>query len=244
MNYKRIVPNSISGISLMLGVVSIFFTIENDFFPAALCIILSVVADSLDGRAARALGVSGPFGVEMDSLCDLGAFGVAPAILIYQFGLTDLGWWGKIIAGLYTFFGAMRLARFNVNTATVHGYFQGMPIPAGACCIATYVLSGFNFPPVATAVMTLAIAVILYSNVKFPDFKGHGNPMFRYPVLHVHVFHRRRPECGLCHAVPQTAERLRCLNELCVRCRHDTVAAGHRILYDLLLCDFLVRAVR
>ena len=171
MNYKRIVPNSISGISLMLGVVSIFFTIENDFFPAALCIILSVVADSLDGRAARALGVSGPFGVEMDSLCDLGAFGVAPAM------------WGKIIAGLYTFFGAMRLARFNVNTATVHGYFQGMPIPAGACCIATYVLSGFNFPPVATAVMTLAIAVILYSNVKFPDFKGHGNPMFRYPVI-------------------------------------------------------------
>ena len=58
-----------------------------------------------------------------------------------------------------------------------------MPIPAGACCIATYVLSGFNFPPVPTAVMTLAIAIILYSNVKFPDFKGHGNPMFRYPVI-------------------------------------------------------------
>ena len=183
MNYKRIVPDSISGISLVLGVISIFYTIEENFFAAALCILLSVVADSLDGRAARALGVSGPFGVEMDSLCDLGAFGVAPAILIYQFGLTDLGWWGKIIAGLYTFFGAMRLARFNVNTATVHGYFQGMPIPAGACCLATYVLSGFSFPPVPTAVMTLAIAIILYSNVRFPDFKGHGNPMFRYPVL-------------------------------------------------------------
>ena len=176
MNYKRIVPNSISGISLVLGVISIFYTIEENFFAAALCILLSVVADSLDGRAARALGVSGPFGVEMDSLCDLGAFGVAPAILIYQFGLTDLGWWGKIIAGLYTFFGAMRLARFNVNTATVHGYFQGMPIPAGACCLATYVLSGFSFPPVPTAVMTLAIAIILYSNVRFPDFKGHGTP--------------------------------------------------------------------
>ena len=183
MNYKRIVPNTISGISLVLGVFSIFYTQEQNYFMAAICIILSVVADSLDGRAARALGVSGPFGVEMDSLCDLGAFGVAPAILIYQFALTDLGCWGKIIAGLYTFFGAMRLARFNVNTSVVHGYFQGMPIPAGACCIATYVISGFNFTPVTAGIMTLAIAIILYSNVKFPDFKGKGNPMYRYPVI-------------------------------------------------------------
>ena len=98
MNYKRIVPNTISGISLVLGVFSIFYTQEQNYFMAAVCIVLSVVADSLDGRAARALGVQGPFGVEMDSLCDLGAFGVAPAILIYQFALTDLGWWGKIVS--------------------------------------------------------------------------------------------------------------------------------------------------
>ena len=140
MNYKRIVPNTISGISLVLGVFSIFYTQEQNYFMAAICIILSVVADSLDGRAARALGVQGPFGVEMDSLCDLGAFGVAPAILIYQFALTDLGWWGKIIAGLYT-------------------------------------------TPVVAGIMTLAVALILYSNVKFPDFKGKGNPMYRYPVI-------------------------------------------------------------
>ena len=183
MNYKRIVPNTISGISLVLGVISIFYTIEKDFSLAAICIILSVVADSLDGRAARLLGVSGPFGVEMDSMCDLGAFGVAPAILIYQFGLTDLGWLGKFIAGFYTFMGAMRLARFNVNVTAIHGYFQGMPIPAGACVLATYVLSGFNFSTGFTALLTFATACILYSNVKFPDFKGHGNPMFRIPVI-------------------------------------------------------------
>ena len=183
MNYKRIVPNTISGISLVLGVISIFYTIEKDFSLAAICIILSVVADSLDGRAARLLGVSGPFGVEMDSMCDLGAFGVAPAILIYQFGMTDLGWLGKFIAGFYTFMGAMRLARFNVNVTAIHGYFQGMPIPAGACVLATYVLSGFNFSTGFTALLTFATACILYSNVKFPDFKGHGNPMFRIPVI-------------------------------------------------------------
>lgn len=183
MNYRRIAPNTISGISLVLGVISIFFTMEGKFEMAAACIVMSVIADSLDGRVARALGVSGPFGVEMDSLCDLGAFGVAPAILIYQFGLTDLGWWGKIIAGLYTFFGAMRLARFNVNTSSVKGYFQGMPIPAGACSIAAYVVSGFNFSAEITGAITLALAIILYSNVKFPDFKGKGNPLYRYPVI-------------------------------------------------------------
>ena len=183
MNYKRIVPNTISGISLVLGVISIFYTIDKEFSLAAICIILSVVADSMDGRAARLLGVSGPFGVEMDSMCDLGAFGVAPAILIYQFGMTDLGWLGKFIAGFFTFMGAMRLARFNVNVTAIHGYFQGMPIPAGACILATYVLSGFNFSTAFTALLTFATACILYSNVKFPDFKGHGNPMFRIPVI-------------------------------------------------------------
>jgi CDP-diacylglycerol--serine O-phosphatidyltransferase len=183
MNYKRIVPNTISGISLVLGVISIFYTIDKEFSLAAICIILSVVADSMDGRAARLLGVSGPFGVEMDSMCDLGAFGVAPAILIYQFGMTDLGWLGKFIAGFFTFMGAMRLARFNVNVTAIHGYFQGMPIPAGACVLATYVLSGFNFSTGFTALLTFATACILYSNVKFPDFKGHGNPMYKLPVI-------------------------------------------------------------
>ena len=183
MNYDRIVPNTISGISLVLGVISIFYTIEKDFSLAAICIILSVVADSLDGRAARLLGVSGPFGVEMDSMCDLGAFGVAPAILIFQFCMADLGWLGKFIARFYPFLGAIRLARFNVNVTAIHGYFQGMPIPAGACVLATYVLSGFNFSTGFTALLTFATACILYSNVKFPDFKGHGNPMFKLPVI-------------------------------------------------------------
>jgi len=182
MNYRRIVPNSISGVSLVLGLFSVFFTIENDYFWAPVCIILSVLADSCDGRAARMLGVQGEFGKELDSLCDLGAFGVAPAVMIYQYALTDFGWSGKIIAGLYLFFGAMRLARFNVNASAVHGYFQGMPIPAGACFLATYVLSGFDFGAPAVAAMTLAIGIVLYSNVRYPDFKGRGNPMFRAPV--------------------------------------------------------------
>ena len=83
MNYRRIIPNSISSLSLIFGVLSIFDTFEGNFQRAAILIILAVVADSLDGRAARLLGVGGSdFGKELDSLCDLGSFGVAPAILV------------------------------------------------------------------------------------------------------------------------------------------------------------------
>ena len=182
MNPRRIVPNSISGLSLVLGVLSIFLTMQHDFFWAAIFIVLAVCADSCDGRAARLLNCQGEFGKELDSLCDVCSFGVAPAILIYVYALESLGIYGQILASLFTFGGAMRLARFNINASAVHGYFQGMPIPAGACVVATYVVSGFNFPPLAVALGTLAIAIIMYSNVRYPDFKGKGNPLFKVPV--------------------------------------------------------------
>ncbi len=183
MNYRRIVPNSISSLSLMLGLLAIFNTVAGDFFWAPVCVILSVIADSMDGRAARLLHCPGDFGKELDSLCDLGAFGVAPAVLIYYYALTELGWLGMVPACLFAVFGALRLARFNVNAASVHGYFQGMPIPAGACFLAAYVLSGYRFPPLLAAGMTLVIALLLYSQVKFPDFKGReGMKLYPLPV--------------------------------------------------------------
>lgn len=189
MNYRRLVPNSISSSSLIFGILSIFQTFEGNYFLAPVFIVIAVILDSMDGRAARALGVGGgDFGKEMDSLCDMCSFGVAPAIMIYQYGMTELGIVGQVIAGLFAVGGCLRLARFNCNTGVVHGYFQGMPIPAGACFLAAYVLSGYKlggfvFSSAVVAVMTLVIAVIMYSNVKFPDFKGKGNPMYRIPVI-------------------------------------------------------------
>ena len=184
MNWRRLIPNSISSASLIFGVLSIFKTIEGDFFLAPVCIVIAVIFDSMDGRAARALGVGGgDFGKEMDSLCDMSSFGVAPAIMIYMYGLQDLGLAGQVIAALFAVGGCLRLARFNCNTGVVHGYFQGMPIPAGACFLATYVVSGYQFAPAVLAAVTLVIACIMYSEVKFPDFKGKGNPMYRLPVI-------------------------------------------------------------
>lgn len=183
MNYRRIVPNSISGLSLVFGIISIFLSMEKNFFWAGILIILAVAADSCDGRAARLLHCSGDFGIQLDSLCDVCSFGVAPAILIYIYGMQDLGLIGQVIASLFTFGGAMRLARFNTYASTIHGYFQGMPIPGGACVLATYVISEYNNSSVVIALGTLAIAIIMYSDVRFPDFKGKGNPLFKGPVI-------------------------------------------------------------
>ena len=183
MNYKRIVPNSISSLSLIFGIISIFRSMEGDFFWAPIFIVLAVLADSCDGRAARLLGVSGPFGAELDSLCDLGSFGVAPAIMIYCYALKDWGLAGQIIASLFAIGGAMRLARFNININSVHGYFQGMPVPGAACCLAAYVFSKGTLATWLVALMTIAYAMIMYSNIKYPDFKGHGNPLYKLPVI-------------------------------------------------------------
>ena len=102
MNWRRLIPNSISSASLIFGVLSIFKTIEGDFFLAPVFIVIAVLFDSMDGRAARALGVGGgDFGKEMDSLCDMCSFGVAPAIMIYMYGLQDLGLVGQVIAALF-----------------------------------------------------------------------------------------------------------------------------------------------
>lgn len=184
MNLRRCVPNSISALSLLFGLLAIFKTFEGDFYWAPIYIFLACIADSCDGRAARMLGVgSGDFGKEVDSLCDMASFGVAPAVMIFIFGMKELGLVGQMAACAFAVGGCMRLARFNCNTGVVHGYFQGMPIPAGACFLAAYVLSGFNFGPYGTAAMCLIVGYILYSEIKFPDFKGKGNPLYRIPVI-------------------------------------------------------------
>ena len=157
MEYRRIIPNSISGTNLILGVLSIFESVAGNFEWAAIYIILAVAVDACDGRAARALGVAGKFGVEMDSLCDVCSFGVAPAVMMYYYGMTDFGIWGQLIAALFPVWGALRLARFNINADVIHGYFQGMPIPGGACVLAAFVLSGYDVPQSYVAVLTFVI---------------------------------------------------------------------------------------
>lgn len=174
---KAWVPSLFTSLNLVFGMLSIMSTIEGSYSSAAIFIILALVADGLDGRVARAMGVSSDFGKELDSLCDLGSFGVAPGILIYEMALRDLGFVGQLAAIIFAVCGALRLARFNISTSVVKGYFMGMPIPSGGCIVATFVLSGLAVPPMVIAIGTVLYGYLMVSSVRYPDFKGKGNPI-------------------------------------------------------------------
>lgn len=171
------VPSLFTSSNLMFGMLSIMATFNGDYNLAAVYIILALVADGLDGRVARAMGVSSDFGKELDSLCDVCSFGMAPGILIYELALKDLGMPGQAAAVVFAVCGALRLARFNINTTTVSGYFMGMPIPAGGSVVATFVLSGLAVPATVTAVGTVLFGYLMISTIRYPDFKGKGNPI-------------------------------------------------------------------
>ena len=98
MNYRRIIPNMCTASNLVFGMCSMLSTLHHDFFLASVFILCALVADGLDGRTARFFGVASEFGKEMDSLCDLGSFGVAPALLAYEFYLNTFGLLGCVVA--------------------------------------------------------------------------------------------------------------------------------------------------
>jgi CDP-diacylglycerol--serine O-phosphatidyltransferase len=180
---KSLVPNFFTSSNLGFGVLSIILTAKGDLFYGALCILGSLVADALDGRSARALGVSGEFGKELDSLGDVVSFGTASAFLIYTAALQELGWIGALAAIIYAVCGGLRLARFNLNTTVVHGYFMGVPIPTGGCLFATFVLSGVHIPAGLAAVLVVIMGYLLVSKVHNPDFKGKSADVLHKSAL-------------------------------------------------------------
>lgn len=119
MNRKSI-PSIITLTNLLLGIVSLIYTMKQDFRMSAYMILLAMILDGMDGKIARRLDASSAFGKELDSLSDLVSFGVAPAILVYASNLENLGFMGLIIALAFALCGAIRLARFNVLNITTH----------------------------------------------------------------------------------------------------------------------------
>jgi CDP-diacylglycerol--serine O-phosphatidyltransferase len=142
-------------------------------------IAVAFVCDGLDGRVARASRTSSEFGVEYDSLSDVVAFGVAPACLAYSWALRPLNGLGIVIAGMFVVCGALRLARFNIQTETVDkNRFVGLPIPGAAAMVAGMALAYSYFelasPRMLTTAMapiTLALGLLMISRVPYPSFK-------------------------------------------------------------------------
>ncbi len=168
---------------------------KGDLFWGSLFILIALVADGMDGRAARFFGTSSEIGKEMDSLCDLVSFGVAPGILAYVFCMDAFSWFGCAVAICFALCGAWRLARFNVNVNIVHGYFMGLAIPAGGCFVATSTLlfQAVGFDPhemgLAYPIVMLAVAFLMVSEVHYPDFKGQGEKIYLVSkILFVLIF--------------------------------------------------------
>src|SRR5512136_2207485 len=173
-----ILPNLFTTGSLFAGFYSMVATMDGDYRPAAIWILVSSIFDGLDGKVARLTGTSSKFGVEYDSLADLVAFGVAPGLLMYSWALKPFGRLGWLAAFLFVVCGALRLARFNVQVATVESKrFVGLPIPAAASMVSATVLLFYHFgwpssfKKLAILILIYSLAFLMVSNFKYYSFK-------------------------------------------------------------------------
>ena len=175
-----LLPNMLTTASLFLGFLGLTWAIKGDYASCALCILSSCVFDGLDGKVARMTGTTSEFGVQLDSLADLVAFGVVPATMAYMWMLEGFGRLGLMAAFLFMACGALRLARFNVQAATSSKkHFVGLPIPAAACTLATLVLFTEYVPqaymesvlPLTTLCLVYVLSFFMVSTIRFYSFK-------------------------------------------------------------------------
>ena len=173
-----VLPNLFTLAALFGGFYSIVMAMNGRFEQAAIGVFCAMVLDSLDGRVARMTNTQSAFGEQMDSLADMVSFGAAPALIAYVWALTGLGRWGWIAAFVYCACAALRLARFNVNTAVVDKrFFQGLPSPAAAALVTGFIWlmteAGIKGPEVSWVMfgLTLYAGLTMVTNVPFYSFK-------------------------------------------------------------------------
>ncbi|WP_445116682.1 CDP-diacylglycerol--serine O-phosphatidyltransferase [Acinetobacter sp. WZC-1] len=192
-------PNLITTAALLSGFYSIIASMNGDFTHAIYAILVAALLDGLDGRVARAIGAQSAFGEQFDSLSDLLAFGVAPAILMYSWSLHDLGRIGLACCFVYTACAAFRLARFNVQIGVVDKrYFIGVASPLAAIIIISLVWVGRDFPEIfdlrefgiqiVNAVIIVAVGLLMISNMKYYSFKQVDRKRVPFAVLPIAVF--------------------------------------------------------
>jgi CDP-diacylglycerol---serine O-phosphatidyltransferase len=178
---RVLIPNIFTLLGLCAGLTAIRMAIEHRWDLAVAALVFAAFLDGIDGRIARLLKASSRFGAELDSLADFVNFGVAPAIIIFNWALDDLRSTGWIAVLIYAVCAALRLARFNVALersdlpAWKSAYFVGVPAPAGALLLLLPIYAqdlGFHLPSLTPLVLlyTLAIALLMVSRV--PTFSG------------------------------------------------------------------------
>lgn len=192
MKLRYLAPSLFTVGNMACGFFSLLAVSHQDYSTAAWLILSAVLLDALDGSVARLVKAESLFGMEFDSLADWVSFGIAPACMMYGFVLKDYGPAGKSIAFLYALCGALRLARFNLHTQSgqsIPGHFTGLPIPAGAGMLSSFILlytiieqdrPARTIKPLMDQVPTLylliplfmlAIAALMVSKIPYRAFK-------------------------------------------------------------------------
>ncbi len=183
-----LLPNLLTTVCLFCGFYSIIASIDGNFFRAALAIFAAMIFDGLDGRVARLMGTETAFGKEFDSLADMVAFGVAPAIVCYQWGVVRIseygaawGRFGWIAAFFFAAAAGMRLARFNARSAVQDKrYFEGLPSPSAAAIVAAFIGLAHEHDVVGLPglimafVITALAATLMVSRFPYRSFKDRA----------------------------------------------------------------------
>jgi CDP-diacylglycerol---serine O-phosphatidyltransferase len=163
--------------NVFCGYLSLDAAVNGRFEYAAILIFLAAILDGMDGRVARMTGATSAFGEQLDSLADVVSFGIAPAFLVYRWGLLDFGRAGLLVSFLFVVCGACRLARFNVQIHIIDKrYFVGLPIPSAACalCGLIWALSAATPVPEVKAgflAVTAILSWLMVSTFRYRSFK-------------------------------------------------------------------------
>lgn len=176
-----LLPNLFTTAALFCGFYAIISSINGKFETAAIAIFVAMVLDGIDGRVARLTNTESDFGAEFDSLADMVSFGLAPALIIYLWTLSNLGKMGWVVSFIYVACAALRLARFNTQAShSDKRYFQGLASPAAAAVVAGLIWNGelikeyVSIPALQYIALatTLFAGLLMVSNVRYHSFKG------------------------------------------------------------------------
>lgn len=173
-----LLPNLLTTAGLFSGFFAIVASMNNQFESAAVAIFIAMVFDGLDGRVARMTNTQSDFGAEYDSMADIVSFGMAPALVMYNWALSDLGKFGWLAAFIFVAGGALRLARFNTNLGSSDKrFFQGLAIPSAAAIVSglVWVGSKYEVDPSSisylAAIITICAGLLMVSNFRYHSFK-------------------------------------------------------------------------
>lgn len=183
LSVSKLVPSTLTLLGLCSGATAIRFALTSEWQIAVACVVMAMIFDMLDGRAARMFGADTRFGAQLDSLADLVSFGVAPAVIMYVWSLSHMGMGGWIAALIFCGCSAIRLARFNVQSVRdegatkAHPYFIGLPTPAAACMMLLPMLVSFQWngeivrEPWVVGTMIAITSALMVSRLPTPSIK-------------------------------------------------------------------------